>query len=114
MTTFDPALAEEAFEDDAEGLAAFLRSVLSSLESGVERVREAAAQNDAPKVRAAAHSVKGSSGHLGADAVGVVAAKIENAAREGRIESLQTVDELEKAIEILKRAVEDYVARRSA
>ena len=114
MTTFDAALAEEAFEDDLEGLAAFLRSVLASLESGVQRVREAASKGDAPTLRAAAHAVKGSSGHLGADEVGEVAAKIENAAREGHIESAQSIEALEGAVATLQKAVEDYLVRRSA
>ena len=114
MTTFDAGLAEEAFEDDLEGLGAFLRSVLSSLESGVGRVREAASKSDAPALRAAAHAVKGSSGHLGADEVGEVAAKIENAAREGRIESAQSIEALERAVVTLQRAVEDYLVGRAS
>jgi len=114
VTAFDPALAEEAFEDDLEGLSAFLRSVLDSMESGLERVRVAAASSDAPALRAAAHALKGSSGHLGADEVGEIAARIEIAAREGRIEDSATIDALASAVVKTKSAVEDYVRRRSA
>ncbi|MGH7328216.1 MAG: Hpt domain-containing protein [Vulcanimicrobiaceae bacterium] len=114
MTAFDPALAEEAFEDDLEGLAAFVQSVISSLESGVTRVRDAISTGDATTVRAAAHAVKGSSSHLGATEVSKQAAIIEDAAREGRVERMETVDELARAIRALRTTVDDYLKRRSA
>lgn len=114
MTAFDPALAEEAFEDDIEGLSAFIRSVLSSLESGVTRIRDAVAGGDPANVRAAAHAVKGSSSHLGASEVGKQAAIIEDAARDGRVESMQAVDALALAVRKLETTVEDYLTRRSA
>jgi HPt (histidine-containing phosphotransfer) domain-containing protein len=114
VTAFDPALAEEAIEDDVEGLASFIHSVLSSLEAGVNRVRDAIATGDAGTVRAAAHAVKGSSSHLGASEVGKHAGTIEDAAREGRIERQETVDALAQAVAALQRTVEDYLKRRSA
>ena len=39
MTAFNPALVEEAFEDDVEGTAEFLRSVIGRLRENCERVR---------------------------------------------------------------------------
>lgn len=114
MTAFDPALAEEAFEDDVEGLSAFLHSVLSSLESGVTRVRDAMSKGDTANVRAAAHAVKGSSSHLGASEVGKRAAIIEDAARDGHLESMETVDALARAVVALQANVDDYLKRRSA
>lgn len=114
MTTFDPALGEEAFEDDLEGLSAFFQSVLESMAAKAQRVREAASKSDAPALRAAAHAVKGSSGHLGADEVGELATKIENAAREGRIETADVVDSLDRAIAKLQTAVESYLKGRTS
>ena len=112
MSDFDPALAEEAFEDDVEGLVAFLRSVLESMQSGIGKVRAAASNGDAPALRAAAHAVKGSSGHLGADAVGSIASRIELAAREGRIEGHAALDALEREIASLDASVAAYLERR--
>ena len=114
MTAFDPALAEEAFEDDVEGLSAFIRSVLSSLESGVTRVRDAVAAGDPANVRAAAHAVKGSSSHLGAAEVAKHAGIIEDAARDGRVEGIEKIDDLATAVRELQTTVEDYLKRRSA
>ncbi len=114
MTAFDPGLVEEAFEDDLQGLSAFVRSVLSSLQSGVQRVRDAIAARDAPAIRAAAHAVKGSSSHLGAADVGRHAAVIEDAAREGRVESSETVEALARAIGALEAIVEDYLKSRAS
>jgi HPt (histidine-containing phosphotransfer) domain-containing protein len=109
MTAFDPALVEEAFEDDVEGLSAFIRSVLSSLNSGVQRVGDAIAARDAPAI-----AVKGSSSHLGATDVGKRAALIEDAAREGRVESTEAVEALARAVSALEATVEDYLKSRSS
>lgn len=114
MSAFNPALAEEAFEDDIEGLSAFVQSVLSSLESGVTRVRDAVSTGDLSKVRAAAHAVKGSSSHLGASEVAQHAGIIEDAAREGRVEPMETVDALAGAVSALHATVENYLNGRAA
>jgi HPt (histidine-containing phosphotransfer) domain-containing protein len=114
VTVFDPALVEDAFEDDLQGLSAFVRSVLSSLQSGVQRVRDAIEARDAPAIRAAAHAVKGSSSHLGAAEVGRHAALIEDAAREGRVQNTKTVDALARAVGALEAIVEDYLKSRGS
>lgn len=113
MTVFDPALVEEAFEDDVEGLSAFVQSVLSSLESGVTRVRNAMSTGDTVNIRAAAHAVKGSSSHLGASDVAKHAATIEDAARDGRVERTEAVENLAGAVAALRTTVEIYLKGRS-
>ncbi len=82
MTAFNPSLVEEAFEDDVEGSADFLRSVIEPhTRENCERVRSSAQSGDAAAVHAAAHAAKGSAGHLGGSGVEKVAAKIELSAK---------------------------------
>jgi HPt (histidine-containing phosphotransfer) domain-containing protein len=51
---------------------------LSAMESGIEA-------GDAESVSEAAHSLKGSSGNVGATAMGVLAARIDELAKDGRL-----------------------------
>ena len=88
--------------------------MLSSLESGVTRVRNAIATGDTVNIRAVAHAVKGSSSHLGAGDVAKHAAAIEDAARDGRVERIETVDALAGAVAALRTTAENYLKGRSA
>lgn len=114
MTAFNPALVEEAFEDDVEGTAEFLRSVIARLFENCERVRIAAAGGDATAVRAAAHAAKGSAGHLGGADVEKIAAQIELAAKEGKIESSGVIAQLETLTKSLEATAEAYISSRAA
>jgi|GEM_PF-2668317 HPt (histidine-containing phosphotransfer) domain-containing protein len=114
MTAFNPALVEEAFEDDVEGTAEFLRSVISRLFDNCEKVRTAAAGSDAAAVRAAAHAAKGSAGHLGGADVEKIAAQIELAAKEGKIESTDVIAQLEALTKSLEATAEAYISSRAA
>jgi HPt (histidine-containing phosphotransfer) domain-containing protein len=114
MTPFNPALVEEAFEDDVEGTADFLRSVVGRLFENCERVKVAAESGDAAAVRAAAHAAKGSAGHLGGADVEKVAAQIELAAKEGKIESEALIADLKRLIKELQGAAETYISSRAA
>jgi HPt (histidine-containing phosphotransfer) domain-containing protein len=114
MTAFNPALIEEAFEDDVEGTAEFVRSVLGRLRENCERARSSAKSGDAEAVRSAAHAAKGSAGHLGGADVEKVAAKIELSAKEGKIEPPAVIDELERLITSLEATAEAYISSRAA
>jgi HPt (histidine-containing phosphotransfer) domain-containing protein len=114
MTAFNPTLVEEAFEDDVEGTANFLRSVMSRVFENCERVRASAQSGDAEAVRSAAHAAKGSAGHLGGSDVEKVAAKIELSAKEGRIEPTDVLDEFERQAKLLEAAAETYINSRAA
>ena len=108
MTIFNPALACEAFEDDREGLVEFLRSVCGTMRSRYDQVRAAAEAGDAPALRAAAHALKGSSGHLGGSEVEELAGFVELEARDGRIAGNAALEGLGKAVATLEAAVENY------
>ena len=112
MSSFDPALAEEAFEDDVEGLAAFLRSVLVRLVENCERVQSLASSGDTDGVRAAAHAAKGSAGHLGGKEVEEIASRIELAARDGTIEDATVIAEFPRRVSALQETVERYIRER--
>ncbi|HTX02440.1 MAG TPA: Hpt domain-containing protein [Candidatus Acidoferrales bacterium] len=114
MTAFNPALVEEAFEDDVEGAAEFLRSVIGRLRENAGRVRSSAQSGDATTVQAAAHAAKGSAGHLGGADVEKVAAKIELSAKDGSIEPPQVIDELDRLITSLEASAEAYISSRAA
>ena len=108
MNVFDPSLVEEAFGDDREGLLAFLRSVCNSVRTGLEKVRVAQAGGDAVVLRQAAHSLKGSSGHIGGEEVAAIAQRVELAARDGRIEPAATIDDLAAAVAHLEIEIGKY------
>jgi HPt (histidine-containing phosphotransfer) domain-containing protein len=114
MTAFNPALVEEAFEDDVEGTADFLRSVIGRVRENCQKVRIAAKIRNAAAVQAAAHAAKGSAGHLGGTDVENVAAKIELSAKDGTIEPPEVIDELEHRINSLEEAAEAYISSRAA
>ncbi len=114
MTAFNPALVEEAFEDDVEASADFLRSVMSRIFENCERIRSSAQSGDTAAVRSAAHAAKGSAGHLGGSDFEKVAAKIELSAKEGRIEPPEVVDELERLAKSLEATAEAYISSRVA
>jgi len=114
MTAFNPALVEEAFEDDVEGTADFIRSVIGRIRENYDRIRSAAQRRDATAVRAAAHAARGSAGHLGGSDVEKIAAKIELSAKDGTIEPLEVADELERLINSLEETAEAYISSRAA
>lgn len=114
MTAFNPALVEEAFEDDVEGAAEFVRSVIGRLFENCERVKVAAQNRDATAVRAAAHAAKGSAGHLGGAEVEKVAAQIELSAKDGTIEPAEVIADLERLVKSLEVTAEAYISSRAA
>jgi HPt (histidine-containing phosphotransfer) domain-containing protein len=114
MTAFNPALIEEAFEDDVQGTAEFLRSVIGRLRENCGLVRSSAQAGDAATLNSAAHAAKGSAGHLGGADVEKVAAKIELSAKAGTIEPPEVIDELERLITSLEATAEAYIKSRAA
>lgn len=93
----------KAVREIVDGFAADAAAKLSAL-------RAAAAAGDGAGAAAAAHSLKGSSGTVGAKGVERLAARLEAAGREGRLEEapalLQALDgELSEAVKLLRSAL---------
>ena len=73
----------EAFEDDTAGIAELLEMALETGRKHRIALAEAIAAGDVEGVRRSAHSIKGSSGNIGANAVMALAAALEDRARAG-------------------------------
>ena len=111
MSVFDAAIVEEAFGDDHPSLGAFLRSVRASLGAHCERVREAIHAGDADAVRKAAHALRGSSGHVGGSRLAKIAERFEMLARDGSIAPKAELEDLDRELGELQRAIDAYVGR---
>ena len=79
----DLSRLEEAFEDDTAGIAELLEMALETGRKHQLALAEGIARGDVETVRKAAHSIKGSSGNIGANAVMHLAAALEDRARAG-------------------------------
>ena len=73
----------EAFEDDTAGIAELLEMAMETGRKHQRALAEAIGSGDVEGVRRAAHSIKGSSGNIGANRVMDVAAALEQSARGG-------------------------------
>lgn len=88
--------------DSAELLQSFLRRAADD----IDRVTDALAVNDAECVRQRAHSLKGMAANVGVTTVATLAAEVEDAARDGRLEAIGPAgDDLRAALEAAKRDI---------
>jgi len=72
-----PALLLEAAADD-DGLILMLIDAFSAdTDARIERMREALAASDLPRIRSEAHTIKGGAGQMGADAVADACRELE-------------------------------------
>lgn len=72
-----PASLRELLSDDDDLLLDLVHTFTTDIDARIERMREALAAADFPKIRAEAHTIKGSARQLGADAVAQVCQEIE-------------------------------------
>jgi len=81
--------------DSAELLQSFLRRAADE----IDQVTDALAVNDAQRVRQCAHSLKGMAANVGVTTVAMLAAEVEDAARDGHLHSVGPVgDDLRAAL----------------
>ena len=107
--TLDLSRLEEAFEDDTAGIAELLEMAMDTGRKHRLALAEGIASGDAKVVRRAAHSIKGSSGNIGANAVMHLAAELESRAREGDLsDARQRADAIDAAYERVADAVHAY------
>ena len=85
----DLSRLEEAFEDDTAGIAELLDMALETGRKHRAALADGIASGDAEVVRRAAHSIKGSSGNIGANVVMERAAALEERARAGDLSDAQ-------------------------
>lgn len=82
--TLDVAALNDLKDMLGEALAEIAESFLEGLSAEVVAIEQALAQG-APAIRAAAHSLKGSAGNMGARVLAQAASAIEKAAVEGDV-----------------------------
>ena len=82
----DLSRLQEAFEDDAAGIADLLEMALETGRKHRAALEEGLAAGDASVVARAAHGIKGSAGTIGATAVYALAMELDARARTGDLD----------------------------
>jgi HPt (histidine-containing phosphotransfer) domain-containing protein len=111
----DPSLLDSLrnlrFDGEPDPVAEIVDLFLRDTPSRLQDARDAAHRRDAPSLRAAAHTLKGSANNLGARRLGAAAGRLEAEAASDRWDS---VDELLRAATSeLDSLVPELLARRS-
>lgn len=78
-------MLKEVMED---GFVTLLETYIQDSKVRIDDIRSALAAGDGETVRRAAHSLKGSSGNLGANRMAALCLDVENKGREGQLDGL--------------------------
>ena len=101
----------DIYEDDTAGMLELYDLMLKNSASHLEKLDAALRERDLEGVRKAAHSIKGSSGNAGANALFRLAAQTEDAARDAQWERVtDAAAGLRPAFERVREAVEAFRA----
>ncbi|KAA3609516.1 MAG: Hpt domain-containing protein [Planctomycetota bacterium] len=113
MSTALPPLNQEKLEElleifgDADELSELFEEYFAELPERLQELRDALSVGDSSPVNQIAHTLKGSSGNLGASAVQEVARGIEEQAKAGTLEQVGgLLDQLDIELERLRQALE--------
>ena len=102
---------QEAFEDDAGGIADLLEMALETGKKHRRTIEEGLSAGDAQLVARAAHGIKGSAGNIGANAVYELAAELDARARAGNLDGArERVDAIDAAYARVAEEVRAYRA----
>lgn len=109
--TLDIAALNDLKDMLGEALAEIAESFLEGLDGEVGAIQQALGA-DAPAVRAAAHSLKGSAGNMGARGLAALASHIEKAAVEGDLARCAVLAGDLPAVAVQARqALQGYIAQ---
>ncbi len=109
--TLDIAALNDLRDMLGEALAEIAESFLAGLDGEVGAIQQTL-DKDAAAVRAAAHSLKGSAGNMGARVLAVLAAQIEKSAAEGDLARCAALTaDLPAAAAQARQALLGYIAR---
>ena len=101
----------DIYEDDTAGMLELYDLMLKNGASHLDKLDAAVHARDLEGVRKAAHSLKGSSGNVGAEALCRLAARTEDAARDAQWERItDAAADLRPAFEQVCEAVEAFRA----
>ncbi|MFC1735257.1 response regulator [Candidatus Hydrogenedentota bacterium] len=106
VPVFDPSVLLGNLDGDEELLKTIIDGFLEDIPREIGALKKALEENDAPLIERQAHTIKGASANVGAEALRQVASEAENAAKAGNLEKAasQTL-EIEEQFEILKEAI---------
>jgi len=110
-----PLLDEPALNDLKDMLGEALREIsdsfLEGLDAEVAAIEDALSAGGMP-LKAAAHSLKGSAGNLGARRLAGLSSAIEKAAMDGRAADYQAlVPDLRSVASVTRQAIDAYMAQ---
>jgi two-component system sensor histidine kinase/response regulator len=112
---FDSAEALERVEGDRKFLAEMAKLLESESAKLLRQIHAAVTEGNSNALERAAHTLKGALGNLSASAAFTAAQELEAAAREGGVErAVPLVDALDKEIERLRPALEQFAAEVSS
>ncbi|HTV72665.1 MAG TPA: Hpt domain-containing protein [Candidatus Acidoferrales bacterium] len=107
--TLDLSNLNEAYDGDRDGIAELLDESLEFIARTQAEMRAALGSADASAVAKSAHSLKGASANIGANAIRAVSAQIESDAKLGELAGVAPLlDQLEAALRALREAVAVY------
>ena len=108
----DPAVWESlrSLDDDPAFLDELIDLFIDDAMPRAERVRTSLAAGDLVTARAAAHSIRGTAGNIGASQVAAMATTIEHDLEAGIVVTAERADQLHEA---LQHVVTELQARRS-
>jgi HPt (histidine-containing phosphotransfer) domain-containing protein len=107
----DLSRLQEAFEDDAAGIADLLEMALGTGRKHRTALEEGLAAGDASVVARAAHGIKGSAGTIGATEVYRLATELDARARTGDLEGArERIDAISDAYALVAEEVRAYRA----
>jgi HPt (histidine-containing phosphotransfer) domain-containing protein len=93
-------MLQDVLED---GFAGLLETFIADSAAKIERLREGLAKGDSDLVRRSAHSLKGSSGNLGANIMADLCLRLEEQARDEDLRGLHSVlEQLEAEFELVQ------------
>jgi HPt (histidine-containing phosphotransfer) domain-containing protein len=109
----DPAVVERLRQLTPPGepdvLQEILTVFLAEVPRRIDRLKTAWAGQDAHEVQRAAHSLKGSSGNIGADAMSELCRTIDERARTGDLRLAALIDALDAEYARVERAIRDLL-----
>lgn len=97
-------MLKEVMEDD---FALLLQTFIDDAQTRIPQLRDQLAVGSHDELRRNAHSLKGSSGNVGATGMSEVCMRLENMARDGQLDTASAlIDEVESSFEQVKVALQ--------
>jgi len=112
IPVLDPGpLLALASPDDPDAVGGFVREYLSEIPKRLDAIRAAGVAQDANRLRAESHTLKGSSSYMGAKRVVVACDALETSARAGELgDASAQIETIGREVEVAAKALTDFLA----